>query len=117
SQRTTDRHDNAKAQSSGAGSPEEELPASPPPHEPPGSRSSVRAGSPREDLVAAHEEAIKAQRNHLLIAKSLINQAIRLQQSNDPDAIAKAASLYDTGTKMESRANKEIIELIRNRPR
>ena len=53
----------------------------------------------------------------MLIAKSLINQAIRLQQSSDPDVIAKAASLYDTGTKMESRANKEIIELIRNRPR
>jgi hypothetical protein len=52
-----------------------------------------------------------------LVVIGLINQAIRLQQSSDPDAISKAAALYDTGTKMESRANKEIIELIRNRPR
>ncbi len=97
--------------------PEEELPASPPPPKPAGSRSGARAGSSHGDLVADHEEAIKAQRNHLLIAKSLINRAIRLQQSAAPEAIAKAAALYDTGTKMESRANKEIIELIRNRPR
>lgn len=77
--------------------------------------SNAKAGAP-EELIKAYEEALQAERNHVVIGRSMIAQAMKLMK-DDPSAIAKAGTLYDTGTKIESRANANIIELIKDRPR
>lgn len=79
-----------------------------------------------EGLSDSFATAIAAQKDHVSIARALINQAVailRRNQSADDkaklsvDDLAKATACLEKGTKMETRANAEIIKLTKEKPR
>lgn len=74
-----------------------------------------------DGLVGCYDEAIDAQRNHLKIAKALINRGIALLKTDAEkltvDDLAKAAAAIEKGTRMETRANEELIKLHKEKPR
>lgn len=75
-------------------------------------------------LHDAFDNAIKAQENHVTIARALIKQALAmLRRAEQPDSkfsaedIVKVTAALEKGSKMETRANAELIKLIKEKPR
>lgn len=72
-------------------------------------------------LSEQYDKAYDAQRNHKLIAGALIKQALDILQSNKAklsvEDLMKATAALDRGTKMETRADSEMIKLTKERPR
>lgn len=72
-----------------------------------------------KDLPERFDSAIDAQKNHIRIARALISQAVSLINAGklDVDELTKATAALEKGTKMETRANAELIKLTKERPR
>jgi hypothetical protein len=72
-----------------------------------------------KDLPERFDAAIEAQQNHIRIARALVSQAVALIKGGtlDVDDLTKATAALEKGTKMETRANSELIKLTKERPR
>lgn len=70
-------------------------------------------------LEEAYNSSIAAQEKHLTIARGLIASGLRLLNSGDldVDALTKAATTIERGTRMETKANDQILKLTRMKPR
>jgi hypothetical protein len=82
------------------------------------SNSTVMSNIP-EGLTERFDAAIDAQKNHIRIARALVSQAVDLIKAGklDVDDLTKATAALEKGTKMETRANSELIKLTKERPR
>jgi hypothetical protein len=76
-----------------------------------------------EGLSDRFAAAIEAQTKHITVARVLINQALKILNSSDAkqaldvDDLVKATACLEKGTKMETRANAELIKLTKEKPR
>lgn len=71
-----------------------------------------------EGLEQAYKEAIEAEHKHKQIAQAMIAAAVGVIKSKDidVDGLVKATASLDKGTRMQTRANEQIIKLLRNKP-
>lgn len=88
------------------------------------SATSLRMSNAPAGLHEAFDNAIKAQENHVKIARALINQAVALlRRAEQPESkfsaedVVKVTAALEKGSKMETRANAELIKLMKEKPR